>query len=1814
MLGNQDVGTAAATAPCEQAPILVKEPQTSGKAKQGNLVSNQDTCGIASNGAVPAKSKVKTCLPADCTFGRITVTLDNNTMWNKFYHRNTEMILTKQGRRMFPYCRYWITGLESSLKYILVMDISPVDNFHYKWNGHSWEPSEKAEPHVWGRVFIHPESPSTGHYWMHQPVSFYKLKLTNNTLDQEGHIILHSMHRYLPRLHLVPAEKGTDIIQLNSSDVHTFTFPQTEFFAVTAYQNIQITQLKIDCNPFAKGFVKGGLKSSDQYKAKQNGRSEHEGFPHNDRCTYSPDADVLDPGQRGLNSSYDNQKMCNTDLERKPFNSCINEHDGPELKQETTELRRKLSKNVTSNDSMLLTITWKWTVGLVIFPIAYPFESDSDVKSLLISKGDINVSIKEELVDDWGYVPNIDMERIQLKQKDVDRETKDFSCSDNDPILEKQLKKHSKIEEREVEIKSHKQSYNSLLGVAKTKMLTLDNGTTPTASVDTCMINKSMAKVSALQAILTSFRTDKSFLRHSENSFPAHFENIVGPATVAETKVKAPFSGDSEEKQSCLVEDVPQGNIRTHKSHAIKQNPSNFRWMSSAAAAAAAKTVIGGKRPNTGKKPALSANADSNPRALLSGPRKRGRPRKLKLSEVTQPLKAILKNHCAPLSPYSDHPEFMLDLEDVGGFLFVSSGSKEGLSNHTVDKSGRTEEPQNEQAALQITCDSVGLKLGSVDPTDSIDLQYLGVLLPLSSSKDRAFGNNQGIRPSSLGSILESSLKNQSAFYSDKLDEYLESEGKRMNTSMGFSASISSYPVPHQFSSESSNYIKTQHSILKKKCTPLASYCFKPFSLPSFRKGRRNITSKQASTRGSIRSNNSAVPSPVLSKEQHRFQVLKNKVTNPQPDSKMDNIGTVLMMPNLDENVQGKQRTVCQSMQNSHICNPSTKLIKLEGCALQNGKPRTYITEEHADFSLPLLNNCKVIGRQTAQCSSSSCQPGCVCASSPLEEFQPTLCSETECTFECLKKKMILTKGISIQKPLHGILTCCNGQEEEWKLEQTNKGETTCDDFYKADLKQSSINFPVWVKEEETDTKPIDIPTSSKSTKHVMLPHSEVILPFSKLNPTCEVVKVEQGKTPNFKSMFPEQKNVVSSIIQPTASLVREVGAVHLEERKSHIQGTHTTSMELEVTASNSKAEELLVTQPKSQGTMYEKNAITSGIAGKNTEMMEQLSSFDPVFQLETVLADHSYFLKDTAETQQHVKLSEGTLDDISQSVHSKQSELSNNQPVDAARAVTRDRSKHTEDERCRRKEMKGLFEKLQVTLQSQSYPRVANRVLLENAFEEIRGLTNQADQLMEQKKLLMCKQDILIRKASALSGKTQEIVLKKLQYTNAKQKSGEAQKMHQQQKNQPMKAIEISETARPYVQDGPNTNALVQGHPANEDSFLMPRIVNVMSFATEEDSDLNLEINRDSYVSLVTDSQAWKPSFPVVSEEINVHYVKKPDSSGEKEKDATGTIKHFIGKKEISFSQMVEVSSLKGSSESLVTKLGIEELTQSQAKEKQTDKGGGGEGRQWSQYSSFQALQVKGRKTLGTEIELQKVASAIQEAAPDASDLVAMEENDETDGILTSLLNEIVFLNHQLNDDASDVAKLPNSLSSCLSLGVTENQRESSTANGSSFQFDALRGSLKNLCLVQESCGCITPLMLHLESDGIADCDRTLRQPPSKPDVLKLMLGSEVKDPDLDFLIVNTDGSVKHMAPLSKTTHMSLPVLKMKTNLESGKVDTVWKPMPKLAPFGLKPASFPLDSVGQITKVMSLLAPVTAEMSSVGLEATQSVTSQEQD
>ncbi|XP_014846855.1 PREDICTED: uncharacterized protein LOC106920387 isoform X6 [Poecilia mexicana] len=221
-------------------------------------------------------------LSPDCVCKDVKVTLDNNGMWNEFYKCRTEMILTKQGSRMFPYCRFRVTGLQSSRKYSLVMDVEPLDNSQYRWTGESWQVCRKAERHVRSKPFVHPDSPATGQHWMQSPVSFYRLKLTNNTSDQEGNIILHPMHRYLPQLHVVQADKAIEDFRLNGPNVLTFTFPQTEFITVTTYQNPQFTQLKVNYNPFVKKLkedrvntcglrLKGNAgKDSNSYEGKTN--------------------------------------------------------------------------------------------------------------------------------------------------------------------------------------------------------------------------------------------------------------------------------------------------------------------------------------------------------------------------------------------------------------------------------------------------------------------------------------------------------------------------------------------------------------------------------------------------------------------------------------------------------------------------------------------------------------------------------------------------------------------------------------------------------------------------------------------------------------------------------------------------------------------------------------------------------------------------------------------------------------------------------------------------------------------------------------------------------------------------------------------------------------------------------------------------------------------------------------------------------------------------------------------------------------------------------------------------------------------------------------------------------------------------------------------------------------------------------------------------------------------------------------------------------------------------------------------------------
>ncbi|XP_067429478.1 MAX gene-associated protein isoform X2 [Thunnus thynnus] len=267
----------AVTSPTTLEGIVETSPATSQIASASDSLAYTGTSLVNISESLPLLSALPSTTfgspdlendsPAVLTFKGVSVTLENNSVWKQFNSCGTEMILTKPGRRMFPYCRYRLAGLDPDRLYTLVLSIVPSDRYKYRWSTSKWEVTGPAEHQSQGliRAFCHHYSPCRGSDWMGGLVSFYKLKLTNNSQDQEGHIILHSMHRYIPRLHVLPVPDGDaptpDKPVVMGPESMTFTFPQTEFMAVTTYQNFRITQLKINHNPFAKGFREDGNNS-----------------------------------------------------------------------------------------------------------------------------------------------------------------------------------------------------------------------------------------------------------------------------------------------------------------------------------------------------------------------------------------------------------------------------------------------------------------------------------------------------------------------------------------------------------------------------------------------------------------------------------------------------------------------------------------------------------------------------------------------------------------------------------------------------------------------------------------------------------------------------------------------------------------------------------------------------------------------------------------------------------------------------------------------------------------------------------------------------------------------------------------------------------------------------------------------------------------------------------------------------------------------------------------------------------------------------------------------------------------------------------------------------------------------------------------------------------------------------------------------------------------------------------------------------------------------------------------------------------------
>ncbi|XP_031561396.1 T-box transcription factor TBX10-like [Actinia tenebrosa] len=198
---------------------------------------------------------------------KIKAELKNDELWNVFRENETEMIITRAGRRMFPILDFRLSGMEANQYYSCMVQIVSIDNHHYRYDltNDKWVVTGSAvKLDVQHSRCLHPHGSTLGRVWMKEGAKFDKLKLSNNVKPYCDYIILSSLQKYKAQLIVTR-------LDLPHCERWIFDFPETAFIAVTCYQNPTITRLKIEHNPFAKAFRQGKRSmNQDEDTEKQN--------------------------------------------------------------------------------------------------------------------------------------------------------------------------------------------------------------------------------------------------------------------------------------------------------------------------------------------------------------------------------------------------------------------------------------------------------------------------------------------------------------------------------------------------------------------------------------------------------------------------------------------------------------------------------------------------------------------------------------------------------------------------------------------------------------------------------------------------------------------------------------------------------------------------------------------------------------------------------------------------------------------------------------------------------------------------------------------------------------------------------------------------------------------------------------------------------------------------------------------------------------------------------------------------------------------------------------------------------------------------------------------------------------------------------------------------------------------------------------------------------------------------------------------------------------------------------------------------------
>lgn len=160
----------------------------------------------------------------------ISVTLSSTTdpLWRSCHEYDNEMVITVNGRRIFPTLEYTVTGLDTFKLYSMCMHLDLVDDKKLRFTGGQWAESVSTEKKDPPRKVWHHNGSQTGKDWMLRNVSFDQIRITNRKSKEDGnasYVHLLTQHRYIPVLTIYEGD------QL----VHTARIPHSQFISVTAY-------------------------------------------------------------------------------------------------------------------------------------------------------------------------------------------------------------------------------------------------------------------------------------------------------------------------------------------------------------------------------------------------------------------------------------------------------------------------------------------------------------------------------------------------------------------------------------------------------------------------------------------------------------------------------------------------------------------------------------------------------------------------------------------------------------------------------------------------------------------------------------------------------------------------------------------------------------------------------------------------------------------------------------------------------------------------------------------------------------------------------------------------------------------------------------------------------------------------------------------------------------------------------------------------------------------------------------------------------------------------------------------------------------------------------------------------------------------------------------------------------------------------------------------------------------------------------------------------------------------------------------------